>query len=221
MVWPKRNRFGPRADPYEAQNHAGPHRSSAQALNRLGRPTVSCAIRAGVGPLELARTRDPMPKIRRARLARKRAGVIVAPIAFVSEHSETLVELDIDYGTFSPKASGVPHYVARPQPSARHQVFIAGACRLGPTGSRSATGDLPWPEWADNRIGPGRFALCSAGRRYDDSAGAALFRGSKALHIISVDLAWIGGGLLYLPRLFVYHAGAPTPGSEGVRKPSR
>ncbi len=32
----------------------------------------------------------------------------------------------------------------------------------------------------------------------------------KALHIISV-IAWMAG-LLYLPRLFVYHAGA-APGS--------
>ena len=33
----------------------------------------------------------------------------------------------------------------------------------------------------------------------------------KALHVISV-IAWMAG-MLYLPRLFVYHAGA-TPGSE-------
>ena len=33
----------------------------------------------------------------------------------------------------------------------------------------------------------------------------------KALHIVSV-IAWMAG-LLYLPRLFVYHAGVP-PGSE-------
>ena len=33
----------------------------------------------------------------------------------------------------------------------------------------------------------------------------------KAFHIIAV-IAWMAG-MLYLPRLFVYHAGA-TPGSE-------
>ena len=37
-----------------------------------------------------------MREIRRA--GREGKGVIVAPIAFVSEHSETLVELDIEYG---------------------------------------------------------------------------------------------------------------------------
>lgn len=41
------------------------------------------------------------------------------------------------------------------------------------------------------------------------SAGAYLW--TKALHVISV-IAWMAG-LLYLPRLFVYHAGA-EPGSE-------
>ena len=36
-------------------------------------------------------------------------GVIVAPIAFVSEHSETLVELDIEYGKLA-RDAGVPDY---------------------------------------------------------------------------------------------------------------
>ena len=40
---------------------------------------------------------------------------------------------------------------------------------------------------------------------------AALYPWIKALHILSV-IAWMAG-LLYLPRLFVYHAGA-EPGSE-------
>ena len=39
---------------------------------------------------------------------------------------------------------------------------------------------------------------------------ASLYPWTKALHIISV-IAWMAG-LLYLPRLFVYHAGA-EPGS--------
>src|ERR1700744_5052513 len=38
-----------------------------------------------------------------------------------------------------------------------------------------------------------------------------LYNWIKALHVISV-IAWMAG-MLYLPRLFVYHAGA-KPGSE-------
>jgi ferrochelatase len=55
-------------------------------------------------------------------------GLIVAPIAFVSEHSETLVELDIEYGHLARK-SGVMDYIRVPavgtQPS-----FIEGLARL-------------------------------------------------------------------------------------------
>jgi putative membrane protein len=43
------------------------------------------------------------------------------------------------------------------------------------------------------------------------AALAAAYPWLKALHIVSV-IAWIAG-LLYLPRLFVYHAGVPI-GSE-------
>jgi len=43
-------------------------------------------------------------------------GVVVVPIAFVSEHSETLVELDIEYRVLAEKA-GVPRYVRVPTQS--------------------------------------------------------------------------------------------------------
>ena len=41
---------------------------------------------------------------------------------------------------------------------------------------------------------------------------ASLYPWTKALHVISV-IAWMAG-LLYLPRLFVYHAERAKPGSE-------
>jgi ferrochelatase len=59
----------------------------------------------------------------------KRAGrdgmqVVVVPIAFVSEHSETLVELDIEYKKIA-QESGVPLYVRTPTVSC-HPLFIEG-----------------------------------------------------------------------------------------------
>lgn len=42
--------------------------------------------------------------------AQDKVGVIVAPIAFVSEHIETLVELDIEYGDLA-KELGLPYYL--------------------------------------------------------------------------------------------------------------
>ncbi len=55
-------------------------------------------------------------------------GVIVAPIAFVSEHSETLVELDIEYNHLATK-SGVADYLRVPTVST-HPAFIAALADL-------------------------------------------------------------------------------------------
>lgn len=55
-------------------------------------------------------------------------GVILAPIAFVSEHSETLVELDMEYKTLA-QASGVRDYIRVPTVRARPD-FIAGLASL-------------------------------------------------------------------------------------------
>jgi ferrochelatase len=50
--------------------------------------------------------------------------VVLYPLAFVSEHSETLVELDIEYRHLSEKSS-VPAYVRVPTVGT-HPAFIAG-----------------------------------------------------------------------------------------------
>lgn len=65
-------------------------------------------------------------EIRRAGAERK--GLVVVPIAFVSEHSETLVELDQEYRKLA-HGAGVPRYERAATPSA-DPVFIAGLARL-------------------------------------------------------------------------------------------
>ena len=55
-------------------------------------------------------------------------GVVVAPVAFVSEHSETLVELDMDYAKLAEK-SGVPHYLRAATVGVR-ATFIDGLADL-------------------------------------------------------------------------------------------
>lgn len=45
--------------------------------------------------------------------AQDNVGVLIVPIAFVSEHSETLVELDIDYANYA-KEIGIPSYTRIP-----------------------------------------------------------------------------------------------------------
>ncbi len=54
--------------------------------------------------------------------------VVVVPIAFVSEHSETLVELDIEY-RHRAEALGIPAYVRVPAVG-HHPDFINGLARL-------------------------------------------------------------------------------------------
>ena len=54
--------------------------------------------------------------------------VVIAPISFVSEHSETLVELDRDYRRLA-EACGVPVYVRVPTVGTEPR-FIAGLARL-------------------------------------------------------------------------------------------
>ena len=54
--------------------------------------------------------------------------VLVVPIAFVSEHSETLVELDVEYRELAEKA-GVPHYARVPTQN-EDPAFIAALADL-------------------------------------------------------------------------------------------
>jgi protoporphyrin/coproporphyrin ferrochelatase len=77
-----------------------------QALAWPGLDSVVC-YQSRVGPLAwIGPATDE--EIRRA--GREGVGLIVVPVAFVSEHSETLVELDIEYGHLAEKA-GVPRYL--------------------------------------------------------------------------------------------------------------
>jgi ferrochelatase len=78
-----------------------------------------------VGPLEWIKpyTED---EIRRA--GSDKVPVVLVPVAFVSEHSETLVELDMDYRELAARA-GVPAYVRVPTVGTAPE-FIAGLARL-------------------------------------------------------------------------------------------
>ena len=90
------------------------------ALGDAASDHVVC-YQSRVGPLKwIGPSTDD--EIRRAG-AEKRP-VLVAPIAFVSEHSETLVELDIEYRKVA-EAAGVPAYLRAPAVGT-HPAFIGG-----------------------------------------------------------------------------------------------
>jgi len=93
-----------RGDPYQWQVE----QSAAAAVKFLNRPELEPIIcyQSRVGPLEWI---GPATDAEITRAGKDGKGVILAPIAFVSEHSETLVELDIEYRKLAAEA-GVPDY---------------------------------------------------------------------------------------------------------------
>lgn len=93
-----------KGDPYQFQVE----RTAKSLVDALGIKDLDWTVcyQSRVGPLKwLEPSTDG--EIRRAGQDGK--GVVVAPIAFVSEHSETLVELDIEYRKLAREA-GVPDY---------------------------------------------------------------------------------------------------------------
>jgi ferrochelatase len=112
-----------KGDPYQWQVE-----KTAQAIvKRLGIEHLRwrlCYL-SRVGPLEwIGPATDA--EIRRAGAEGK--GIVIAPIAFVSEHSETLVELDIEYAEVA-HGSGVPHYIRVPTVGTQ-PAFIEGLADL-------------------------------------------------------------------------------------------
>jgi ferrochelatase len=93
-----------KGDPYQWQVEQSAD-AVVKALDMSSLEPVVC-YQSRVGPLEWI---GPATDMEIARAGRDGKGLIVAPIAFVSEHSETLVELDIEYRKLAEEA-GVPDY---------------------------------------------------------------------------------------------------------------
>jgi ferrochelatase len=91
-------------DPYP-EHIAMTARAVIEKLNTPGLDWIVC-YQSRVGPLEWI---GPSTDEEIARAAKDGVPVVVVPIAFVSEHSETLVELDIEYRDLA-LSLGVPAY---------------------------------------------------------------------------------------------------------------
>jgi protoporphyrin/coproporphyrin ferrochelatase len=142
-----------RGDPYQWQIEA----TAAALQAKVARPALDCVVcyQSRVGPLEwLSPATDG--EIRRAGGAG--VGLIVLPIAFVSEHSETLVELDLDYRDLAQKA-GVPRYV-RVATVGADERYIAGLAAIVTKVRQRRAAILP-P--GAGRICPAEFSLCPCG----------------------------------------------------------
>lgn len=114
-------------DPYQSQVEMSVAAVRAALAHRglLADVDLVTCYQSRVGPLEwIGPATDA--EIRRAGAAG--AAIVVVPIAFVSEHSETLVELDIEYRHLA-TAAGARAYVRVPA-VATTRAFIAGLSQL-------------------------------------------------------------------------------------------
>jgi len=112
-----------RGDPYQWQVE----QTAAAIAGKLGLSADEWVVcyQSRVGPLKwIGPSTDE--EIRRA--GADGVAVVVVPLSFVSEHSETLVELDIEYGKLA-KNAGVPAYLRVPTVD-DEAAFIDGLVRL-------------------------------------------------------------------------------------------
>ena len=127
-----------KGDPYQSQveKTAAAIVAALSGNARGGELDWSVCYQSRVGPLKWI---GPSTGQEIERAGREKVGVVVYPLSFVSEHSETLVELDIDYRHLAQQA-GVPFYIRVPAVGT-HPRFIAGladqvrALLLAPAGA--------------------------------------------------------------------------------------
>ena len=122
-----------RGDPYQWQVEQT-SRAVAEALQMPDLDWVVC-YQSRVGPLEWI---EPSIDDELSRAGKDGVPVIVVPIAFVSEHSETLVELDIEYRDIAHELN-VPAYRRVPALGCQED-FINGLGRLVETARRRDIG---------------------------------------------------------------------------------
>ncbi len=141
-------------DPYQAQVE----QTCAAVVAALGiekADWVTC-YQSRVGPLEWI---GPATDKEIVRAGAEGKSLIVVPIAFVSEHSETLVELDKEYGHLA-KESGVPRYFRVPALGTEPHFIdaLAGLVRAA-----QASDTILCPEEAAGHVCTARAGLKSIG----------------------------------------------------------
>lgn len=123
-------------DPYQQEIEM-----SAIAIARAGgfaRADWTICYQSKVGPMKWL---EPSLDQELARAAADKVGVVILPIAFVSEHSETLVELDIEY-RHRADALGITPYLRVPA-LGTHPAFIAGLADLVRATAAAKSAPLP------------------------------------------------------------------------------
>ncbi len=139
-----------KGDPYQWQVE----QSVAAVVRSLGEVNLDWQVcyQSRVGPLEWI---GPSTDAEIEKAGSEGRPLIVVPIAFVSEHSETLVELDIEYRELA-AASGVPSYI-RVGTVATGSPFIDG---LAEQVSRALASDRAICSQAGGRFCPAKWSGC-------------------------------------------------------------
>lgn len=135
-----------KGDPYPNHVEMGATAIAAAVADLDGAPDEwLVSYQSRVGPLEWI---GPSTDDEIERAGRDGVALVVLPIAFVSEHSETLVELDIEYKHLADQ-HGVKAYVRVPAVGT-HATFIAGLGQMV-AGALDEEGD-PCPQGGAQRI---------------------------------------------------------------------
>lgn len=140
-----------KGDPYQHQVE----KSAAAIVATLGVENLDWGVcyQSRVGPLEWI---GPATDAEIRRAGNEGKALVVAPIAFVSEHSETLVELDIEYAKLAAE-SGVPDYIRVPAVGTQ-TAFIDGLARQVHQAIARSNG-----HGRDTRFCPAGFRACGFG----------------------------------------------------------
>ncbi len=146
-----------RGDPYQWQVEQSAA-AIAKQLDLTDDEWVVC-YQSRVGPLQWI---GPSTDEEIARAGADGVAVVVVPLSFVSEHSETLVELDIEYGKLA-KESGVTTYLRVPTVDDEAS-FIDGIVRLV---DATTTVEAPCMSGEGGRICPVEWGQCPLA--HDDS----------------------------------------------------
>lgn len=141
-------------DPYQWQVE----QTAAAIVAALDQPGLDWTVcyQSRVGPLEWI---GPATDAEIARAGREGVALVVVPIAFVSEHSETLVELDIEYRHLAEQA-GIPAYERVPAVGCALP-FIEGLARLV---QMAAAGQCRPCSQSGGRICPVEHSACAQGK---------------------------------------------------------
>ena len=139
-----------RGDPYQFQVE----RTAAAVVAALEGEAFDWTVcyQSRVGPLAWI---GPSTEDEILRAGRDRVPLVVVPIAFVSEHSETLVELDQEYGRLA-ESAGVPRYHRTPAVGT-DRAFVAGLAALAVA---AAGNGAPLCSGAGKRICPADRTGC-------------------------------------------------------------